>query len=325
VKALLFRQKGAAEKVLEFADTHIADLLPGEVRVKVLASPINPADFMFIEKTYRVEPVYPQIAGFEGAGMIVDNGGDENFPVNTLVAFRHKNVWAEYVNIPKQKLILLPKQMPVEKAAQLALNPVTAWALLEESAAKAGEWIILSAAGSALSKLIIQLANSKGVKTLALIRENDQQTPLLSLGVSAVYYADADDLELQIQSLTGGEKIAGFLDAVGGKLAAKVIKAISPNGRIIHYGLFSEQPVTYHNADLIFKNLIIKGFGIDAWLQSKTDTELKAVWNELIKAVIKSDFTMEVAAKYSLDNYEKAIAKSKSGNGGKVLFWMDEH
>jgi hypothetical protein len=34
---------------------------------------------------------------------------------------------------------------------------------------------------------------------------------------------------------------------------------------------------------------------------------------------------MEVAAKYSLDNYEKAIAKSKSGNGGKVLFWMDEH
>jgi NADPH:quinone reductase-like Zn-dependent oxidoreductase len=104
-----------------------------------------------------------------------------------------------------------------------------------------------------------------------------------------------------------------------------VIKAISPNGRIIHYGLFSEQPVTYHNADLIFKNLIIKGFGIDAWLQSKTDTELKAVWNELIKAVIKPDFTMEVAAKYSLDNYEKAIAKSKSGNGGKVLFWMDEH
>lgn len=325
MKALLFRQKGAAEKVLEFADIHIADLLPGEVRVKVLASPINPADFMFIEKTYRVEPVYPQIAGFEGAGMIVDNGGDENFPVNMLVAFRHKNVWAEYVNIPKPKLILLQKQIPVEKAAQLALNPVTAWALLEESGAKAGEWIILSAVGSALGKLIIQLANRKGIRTLALVRGNDQQSPLLSLGVSAIYYADAHDLELQIQSLTRGEKIAGFLDAVGGNLATKVIKTISANGRIIHYGLFSEELVTYHNADLIFKNLIIKGFGIDAWLQSKTDTELKAVWNELINAVIKPDFTMDVAAKYPLDKYEKAIAKSRSAHGGKVLFWMDEN
>ena len=322
MKALLFKQKGAAEKVLEFGDTDVADLLPGEVRVKVLASPINPADFMFIEKTYRVEPVYPQIAGFEGAGIIVDNGGDDHFRLNTLVAFRHKNAWAGFVNIPKQKIILLPKHMPVEKAAQLALNPVTAWALLEEVNVKAGEWIILSAASSALSKLIIQLASSRSVKTLALIRENDQQTPLLNLGVSAVLYADADNLEMQIQSLTDGEKIAGFLDAVGGELATKMIKVISVNSRIIHYGLFSEQPVMYHNKDIIFKNIIIKGFGIDGWLQSKTVAELDVTWSELIKKVIRPDFKMEVAAKYALEEYKDAIVKSKTGKGGKVLFWL---
>lgn len=324
VKALLFKEKGGAERVLEFVDTNIVNLLPNEVRVKVLASPINPADIMFIEKTYRVEPVYPQIAGFEGAGMIVDNGGNENLPIHTLVAFRHKKVWAEYVNIPTQKIIPLPKQMPVEKAAQLALNPVTAWALLEESGARTGEWIILSAANSALSKLIIQLASRRGIKTLALIRENDPQTPLLKLGVSAILYANADDLEHQIKSLTGGEKIAGFLDAVGGELVTKVIKVISVNSIIIHYGLFSEQPVIYHNADVIFKNLTIKGFGIDAWLQSKTSAEMQTVWSELIKEIIKPEFKMEIAAKYSLDAYKKAIAESKSAKGGKVLFWMGD-
>jgi NADPH:quinone reductase len=324
VKALLFRQKGTAEKVLEFGDTDLADLLPGEVRVKVLASPINPADFMFIEKTYRVEPVYPQIAGFEGAGIIVDNGGDHRFPINTLVAFRHKNVWAGYVNIPKQKIILLPKHMPLEKAAQLALNPITAWALLEEVNVKTGEWVILSAASSALSKLIIQLANSRGVKTLALIRENDQKSPLLNLGASAVFYANAEDLELQIKSLTGVERIAGFLDAVGGELATRVIKIISVNSRIIHYGLFSEQPVTYYNADIIFKNIIIKGFGVDAWLLSKTAAELKVIWSELINIVIGPEFKMEVAAKYPLEEYKDAIVESKTGKGGKVLFWMGQ-
>lgn len=323
MKVLLFRQKGVAEKVLELGDTTIPDLLSDEVRVKVLASPINPADFMFIEKTYRVTPVFPQIAGFEGAGIIVENGGDSRFPVNTLVAFRHKNAWAEYVNVPKQKIILLPKEMPLEKAAQLALNPLTAWALLEESGAMAGEWIILSAAVSALSKLIIQLAKKNGIKTLALIRENDLQAPLLNLGVTAVYYADADDLELKIQSLTGGEKISGFLDAVGGKLAAKIIKVISVNGRIIHYGLFSEKMVSYHNADLIFKNLIIKGFGIDAWQKSKSDSEQKTIWKDIIYSVIQSDFIMDVSAKYTLEDFANAITATKSGNGGKVLFLED--
>lgn len=323
MKTLFFRQKGVAEKVLELGDISIPDLLSDEVRVKVLASPINPADFMFIEKTYRITPVYPQIAGFEGAGIIVDNGGDSRFPVNTLVAFRHKNAWAEYANVPKQKIIFLPKELPLEKAAQLALNPLTAWALLEESGAMSGEWIILSAAVSALSKLIIQLAKRKGIKTLALIRENDLQAPLMNLGVTAIYYADADDLELKIQTLTGGEKISGFLDAVGGELATKIIRMISVNGRIIHYGLFSEQMVSYHNADLIFKNLSIKGFGIDAWQTSKSDSEMKTIWKEIIYSVIQSDFIMDVSAIYAMDEFANAINTMKSGNSGKVLFRID--
>lgn len=323
MKALLFRQKGAAEEVLEYDNINISDLLPDEVRVKVLASPINPADFMFIEKTYRVKPVYPQIAGFEGMGLIIENGGDDSFPVHSLVAFRHKNVWAEQVNIPKNTIIRLPQNIPIEKGAQLALNPITAWALIEEADARAGEWLILSAGSSAVSKLIIQLAKDKNIKTLAIIRGDTDPTPLLNLGTTAVVYDNAADLEIQIKSITGDNKIAGFLDAVGGELATKVIKVISVNSRIVHYGLFSDQPVMYHNSDIIFKNLVIKGFGIDAWLQSKTAVQLNTVWSELINAVIKSDFKMDVIAKYSLDDYEKAIVKSKSGNGGKVLFWMN--
>lgn len=322
MKALFFKQKGLAEDVLEFGDTSLPELLPGEVRVKVLASPINPADFMFIEKTYRVEPVYPQTAGFEGAGLVIDNGGDHRFSINSLVAFRHKNVWAEYVNIPANKLISLPKPMPVEKAAQLALNPRTAWALLEEVDAKEGEWIILSAGSSALSKLIIQLAKRRNVNTLAIIREEGQQSRLFNLGASAVLFDNAVDLEAQIKHLAGEKKIAGFLDAVGGELATKVIKSLSVNSRVILYGLFSDQPVTYYNSDIIFKNLIIKGFGIDVWLQSKSIAELEATWSKLINVIIHPDFEMEVAAKYSLEAYKKAIADSKSAKGGKVLFWM---
>ena len=66
MKALFFNEKGKAEEVLQCGNIDEPDLLPGELKIKMLASPINPADFMFIEKQYRVQPRFPQIAGFEG-------------------------------------------------------------------------------------------------------------------------------------------------------------------------------------------------------------------------------------------------------------------
>lgn len=320
--SLYFREKGSAENVLEYGDRNIPDLLEGEVRVKMLASPINPADFMFIEKTYRVQPVYPQIAGFEGAGIIVNNGGANNYPINTLVAFRHKNAWAEFVNVPKNKIISLPANMPVEKAAQLSLNPLTAWALLDELNAAAGEWVLLSAGNSAVSKLLIQFAKSRQLKTIAIVREADQYNELIRLGASAVVRSNDDNLERQIIELVNNEKIAGFLDAVGGELASRIIEFISANSIVIHYGLFSDQPVMYQNAKVIFKNLVIKGFGIDSWLSTKTAGEIEIVWRRIIAELMNPNFKMEVAGKYSLEEFKEAISESKTAKSGKVLFWM---
>ena len=320
--SLYFREKGSAENVLEYGYRNIPDLLEGEVRVKMLASPLNPADFMFIEKTYRAKPVYPQIAGFEGAGIIVGNGEDKHYPINTLVAFRHKNAWAEYVNVPKNKIISLPANMPVEKAAQLSLNPLTAWALLDDLNAAAGEWVLLSAGNSAVSKLLIQFAKSRQLKTIAIVREADQYNELIRLGASAVVRSNDDNLERQIIELVNNEKIAGFLDAVGGELASRIIEFISANSIVIHYGLFSDQPVMYQNAKVIFKNLVIKGFGIDSWIITKTAGEIEIVWRRIIAELMNPNFIMEVAGKYSLEEFKEAISENKTAKSGKVLFWM---
>lgn len=320
--SIFFNEKGDAEKVLHYGENSISPLSSNEIRVKVLASPINPADFMFIEKQYRLAPEFPQIAGFEGTGLILDNGGDKNFPLNSIVAFRHKNTWAELVNIPKEKLLLLPKDFPIAKAAQLSLNPLTAWALLEELGASEKEWIILSAGNSALSKLIIQFASQKNIKVISLIRDLRQKDELMKIGASEVLKADDEKLEEQIREITENAKISGFLDAVGGELTSKIIKAISPNSKIIHYGLYSDQKVSYHSSDIIFKNLSIKGFGIDGWLSTKSKDEIKNIWMDIIKIIQQDNFKMEVAGKYSLEEFKKAVLKAKNSKEGKVLFWL---
>ena len=50
----------------------------GEILIKVLASPINPSDVFFMKGAYDQLDIglqYPTTAGWEGSGIVVQNGG----------------------------------------------------------------------------------------------------------------------------------------------------------------------------------------------------------------------------------------------------------
>ncbi|QEC69341.1 zinc-binding dehydrogenase [Panacibacter ginsenosidivorans] len=181
----------------------------------------------------------------------------------------------------------------------------------------------LSAGNSAVSKLIIQFARNRGIKTIPIVRDLQQKEELLRLGANLVLKADNQAIAEQVQELAKTVRIAGFLDAVGGGLTSTVINTISPNSKIIHYGLYSEQPVMYHSSAVIFKNLTIKGFGIDGWLNGKLKTELKNIWADIIREIMNKDFKMEVSGKYPLIEFKRAIPESRKAENGKILFWME--
>ena len=253
MKGILFTKKGVAEKVLRYQEIELQEPTENEIKVKVLCSPLNPNDFMFIEKTYRIQPEFPQIAGLEGAGIIANNDGDPNYPVGALVAFRHKNCWAQYVNVPKQKLVLLPNDFPVNKAAQLSLNPLTACALLDQLNTKEDGYILISAANSSIGKLLIQFAVQQRINVIAIVRSLNQKNDLIEIGAKNVILEG--ELEKDLEHLSDSKLISGFLDSVGGDLTSKVLNFLAPNAKIIHYGLLSNSNVSYHNSTLIFKNL----------------------------------------------------------------------
>ncbi|MGF7043020.1 hypothetical protein [Mucilaginibacter lappiensis] len=76
--------------------------------------------------------------------------------IGTMVAFFSKNAWAEYASIPQEDVIVLPRGGAFDKASQVAVSPITAWGLLERADVKAGDWLLLTAGNSIVSKLLIQ-------------------------------------------------------------------------------------------------------------------------------------------------------------------------
>jgi NADPH:quinone reductase-like Zn-dependent oxidoreductase len=77
MKAIQFEQYGEPVKVLTVQERPVPEPGKGEVRVRILASPVNPSDLLFVRGHYAgVQPIFPSPVGFEGVG-IVDVLGPE--------------------------------------------------------------------------------------------------------------------------------------------------------------------------------------------------------------------------------------------------------
>jgi NADPH:quinone reductase-like Zn-dependent oxidoreductase len=322
MKAIVFNKTGTPEEVLTVIEKETPVPADGEVLVKMLSSPINPADTFFIRGTYRFQPEFPhQTAGFEGAGIVERVGKGVTIAVGALVAFFHQKAWAEYAVVPAAELTVLPDSFPVEKAAQFSLNPFTAWGLLEAGRPVAGEWMLLTGANAAVSQIVIQLAHQRGVRIIALVRDLAQADGLRALGADEVLDIEDPELSKRVQELTGGKGFNVALDAIGGDIGTKIFENIAPFGRFVLYGSMKKEPAQYFNAQMVYKNLLVKGFGVRAYLNEQTPDGRAAMVQGLIEALGDPAFQLPVVRSYGLDQFREAIRENdRSGRGGKILF-----
>ena len=75
MKAVLFQQFGRPEEVLQVGERPTPEPGPGQVRVRMLMSPMNPSDLLYVRGEYGQRPQLPATPGFEGTGVVEASGG----------------------------------------------------------------------------------------------------------------------------------------------------------------------------------------------------------------------------------------------------------
>lgn len=317
MKALVFEQAGNAADVIKLKYLAFPKPAPGQLLIRVKASPIHPADHLFIQGKYRYQPAFPQIAGLEGAGYVEEAGHDSIIPKGSFVAFSKIGAWAEYVIVDEQDVVLLPDGFPLEKAAQLLLNSYTAYGLIQEAKVKSGDWLLLTAGNSTVSRIIIQLAAEKGICVIATVRHESQKEELLALKAEQVIVSEPGKLKQQIDTITKGRGLTAALDAVGGSLAAEVISSLAPHGHLIVYGMLASDPVSYANAEVVLKNLAIKGFGVRGYVERLSHEERSQMISHLVHSIGRPEFKLAASAIYRPDDFAEAFNNKIAG---KMLF-----
>ena len=110
---------------------------PGQVLVRIEAAPCNPSDLLFLQGLYGVSKALPTAPGWEGAGTVVSSGS--GWLGRRLVGKRvacagqgaGDGTWAQYFVANAAECVPLKRQLPIEQAASLFINPFTAMGLLD--------------------------------------------------------------------------------------------------------------------------------------------------------------------------------------------------
>ncbi len=125
-----------------------------DVHVRMRLRPVNPSDLYQIRGRYGRLPELPAIAGLEGMGVVEAVGsGARGITVGQRIVFREiHGTWADVVVTHEPALIPVPDDVPDEAAAQAIVNPLTAYAMIQDLAPPEGSWILLTAAGSAVGR-----------------------------------------------------------------------------------------------------------------------------------------------------------------------------
>jgi NADPH:quinone reductase len=325
VKHVVFDRPGPPAEVLRVEDDIPAPQpARGEVLVRMLASPVNPSDLMYISGKYGLKPQLPATPGFEGVGVVEATGGGLLgwLRKGKRVAVINDRIgnWAEYTVTKARQVVPVPDDIPDEQAATFFVNPATAVVMTRDVLAiPRGEWLLQSAAGGELGKMVIRLGKKYGFRTLNVVRRRGQVEELRKLGADAVVVESDGPLPEQVAKLTpGGIRFA--IDPVGGKTGSEVIASLTPGGRCLLYGSLTDEPLTIHPRHVLSNSVRVEGFWLAAWARQQGALTMLKLFRHVRAMMREGVLQSTVAATYPLEGVRTAVEHAaRAGKGGKVI------
>ncbi|HEX8559749.1 MAG TPA: zinc-dependent alcohol dehydrogenase family protein [Pyrinomonadaceae bacterium] len=318
-----FHEFGEPAEVLRVEEVERPAPGAGQALVRMRARPVNPSDLLTVRGLYGLLPTPPATPGLEGMGEVaeVGEGVTRLSAGQRVIPLGVSGTWAEYVVAPAAQLIPVPDAVGDRAAAQFVVNPLTAWIMMvEELALGPGEWLVQTAAGSTLGRVVLQIARLRGFKTINVVRRRAQAEELKALGADEVVCTDEEDVPRRVREITGGAGATKAIDAVGGETGAAVLRSLGRGGVMLVYGLLSGQPLPVDAGGMIFNSTTVRGFWLGEWRRSAPPERQQATVAQMLRAMATNEIAPPVEAEYPLAEVLAAVEHSeRPGRSGKVL------
>lgn len=235
---------------------------PHQLLVKVAAIGVNRADVMQRTGSYSPPPGESDILGLELSGDVVATGTEVSRfrggqRVFGLVA---AGAYAEYALVHEQLAVEIPEAWSYVQAASVIEMFCTAnETLFTLGELKAGERVLIHAAGSGIGSTAIQMARHVKAEVIATASVARKLEQACRLGASHVINYKERDFADEIMGLTpaGVDVVEDF---IGATYFQRNLAVLRPLGRMVNVGVLGPDHADIDVRPILYKRLKVLGF-----------------------------------------------------------------
>ena len=321
MRAAYYERNGPAAEVLRVGDVDAPQPGPGEVRVKVRTSGVNPSDVKSragLTRKIAFARVIPHSDGageieMVGAGVSASRIGERVWTWNAQWK-RPFGTAAEYVVLPEAQAVPLPASVSFEAGAGLAIPAMTAWYAVSLALPAEGATVFVPAGAGAVGNYAIQFAKARRASVITTVSSDAKGEIARRAGADHVINYRSEDVAARIADITARTGVDAVLEAdlgAGAKLWPSVLR---PRANVVVYGTSSPDH-TIPAAYCLTNNINIRFILV----YEMTPAETRNAIADITKMLAENRLLHNVALTVPLDKIVVAHESVERGVGGKVI------
>jgi len=331
MKAVVITRFGGPE-VLEVQDVAKPQPGPEEVLVRVRSTALNRADLLQRSGRYAAPPGAPQnIPGLEFAGEVAELGTNAHRwqRGDRVMGIVGGGAHAEFVTAHQDAVATVPPKFEWPAAGAVPEVFITAHDALQQAAFKAGENVLVHAAGSGVGLAATQLVRALGGHAFGTSRTPDKIERAKPFGLEAGYEVPDPsalaELSAFARSVTGGRGFDVVLDLNGGPYFAASLEAMAPRGRIILIGGVAGGKADVDLYQILGKRLHVIGTVLRARSLEEKIEITAAFAREVVPLLDNGSIQPVIDSVFPLEQIQDAHRRLESNQTfGKVVLETDE-
>ncbi|MEO0399736.1 MAG: NADPH:quinone reductase [Pseudomonadota bacterium] len=317
MKAAWFEKIGAAEDVIKVGERETPKPGPGEVRVKVATSGVNPSDVK-TRAGARGPLLFPFIVPHsDGAGVVDAVGqGVDSARVGERVWIwngawkRQFGTCAEHICVPDAQAPVLPSGVAFDAGACLGIPAATACYGVFCDGAVDGQTVLVTGGAGAVGRYAVQLAKWGGAQVIATVSSDEKAAHAEAAGADHIVNYKVGNTSEAILDAAGGKNIDRIVEVeFGGNLAVSN-QVLAPGGVIATYGSMGDPTPSLPFYEMMFNTTTIKPFLIYL-IEGAARTRITDLVN---RALTDGALSHVVAATYALEGAVAAHQRVESGD-----------
>jgi NADPH2:quinone reductase len=326
MRAVWYERTGPAEEVLNVGEQPKPEPQAGEVRIRLEASGVNPADCNRRRGAgYRMEAPLV-IAHSDGAGVVDKLGpgvtrfaeGERVWLYNGQRNGRNLGTGAELIALDADLVTRLPDSVPFEAGACLGIPCMTAHRCVFGSGPVEGQWVLVTGAGGAVGNYAVQLAKWGGARVIATVGHGRrwQREDALAAGADIVLDRDDENLAAKVLAETDEAGVARVVDVDFGGNLGWTIDAVAVNGAIAAYASRGNPAPEVPFQALMRKNVTVQA----VLLPNSPHAARKQAQADILKWLSEGPRLHRVVGPFPLDETVSAhLAVEAGGKRGTVV------